>query len=88
MTQVEDGSSGINPLPSADKVFVLAKVLNTRQALAIVSAFQPFNLISSTFIALCRVNSSFDEALKEIIRMEDERIISNVAYNERSLLRN
>jgi len=56
MTQVEDGSSGINPLPSADKVFVLAKVLNARQALAMVTSFQPFSTIPSNFMALCRMN--------------------------------
>lgn len=87
MTQVEDGSSGINPLPSADEVFVLAKVLNTKQALAVVPSFQPFNTIPSTFMALCRVNLGFDEALKEIVWKEDSRIINDIAYQERSLLR-
>ena len=87
MTQIKDSSSSINLLPSADKVFMLAKVLNTKQALAMVTAFQPFNTIPSTFMALCDANLSFDEALKEIITMEDSRIISDAAYHERSLLR-
>jgi hypothetical protein len=31
-------------------------------------------------MALCRVNLGFDEALKEIVRMEDGRIVNDIAY--------
>ncbi|MCL4344396.1 MAG: hypothetical protein JRM84_03800 [Nitrososphaerota archaeon] len=88
MAQLENGQPGINALPSNDEVKLMTYVLNAKQAVAFTTSFIPFNVVPSSFIALCRLKGNEDDIMDQIIRREDKRIVNDAAYMERSLFRN
>ncbi|MGC8565887.1 MAG: hypothetical protein ACP5LV_05690, partial [Thermoplasmata archaeon] len=53
-----------------------------------MTSFQPNYIIPSNFFAFCKLKSSFDDILNEIISHENRRILNETLYNERMMLRN
>ncbi len=88
MAQLENGQPGINALPSNDEVKLMSYILDAKQAVAFTTSFIPFNVVPSSFIALCRLRGNEDDMMDQMIRREDERIVNDAAYMERSLFRN
>ncbi|MDG6931801.1 MAG: hypothetical protein JRN26_08430 [Nitrososphaerota archaeon] len=67
----------------------MSYVLNAKQAVAFTTSFIPFNVVPSSFIALCRLKGNEDDMIMDqIIRREDVKIVNDAAYMERSLFRN
>ena len=85
---MEYDDSGIKLLCTLYEFRLMRITLDDRQALAMTIAFLPEYRITSEFAALCKLSISFDEAVNTVVMMESSRIINDVAYHERSLLRN
>jgi len=86
-TQVEYSNNGISNF-SKRFIYVLKKPLNERETIAFMTSYQPYSIIPSNFFAICKLKSSFDNILNEIIAHENQRILNETLYNERMKLRN
>ncbi|MDP8023186.1 MAG: hypothetical protein ACP5LF_02030 [Nitrososphaeria archaeon] len=79
--------SNIKPVPNLYGFWLLKVILDDRQAPA-MTAFLPKYRIPSEYIALCKLSINFDQAVNTVVMIESSRIINDVAYHERPLLRN
>ncbi|MGC8672257.1 MAG: hypothetical protein ACP5TO_01980, partial [Thermoplasmata archaeon] len=65
-TQVRYSNNGISNF-SRRFIYAWKKPLNERETIAFMTSFQPYYIIPSNFFAFCKLKSSFDGILNEII---------------------
>lgn len=70
-----------------EPLFGVNRILTPKETFSIVTCFSPSILVPGNFIALSKLNTSFEESVEEICRMEEERAIDEFVNEERSLLR-
>ncbi len=68
-TQVGYSNNGISNF-SRRFIYAWKKPLNERETIAFMTSFQPHSIIPSNFFAFCKLKSSFDDILNEIIAMK------------------
>lgn len=68
-------------------IFVVNRILSQKKAFSILTSFLPYTLAPGKFIALSKLKGSFEEAIREVCRREEERIINESVKEERALLR-
>ncbi len=74
--------------PTKDRpLFVLNKILNQKEIFSVLTSLLPSMLIPSSFIALGKLQMTFEESVKEVCMREEIRIINEFVKEERDLLR-
>jgi hypothetical protein len=68
-------------------LFIVNKILNQKKTFSILTSFIPGTLAPSKFIALSKLKLPFEDALREVCRREEDRIIDQFVNEERALLR-
>jgi len=79
----------INLWPGNEKrpLFIINKILNSRETISILTNFLPNTSVPGKFLALCTLKTSFDDLVEIICKKEEGKVINEAIQEERALLR-